>query len=75
MLDAVVNLNPFTSEFAIMVKFEYKVIETSVRNLEEELNKFGAQGWEMAAHSEVSSIIVGIVMKRPQVAGTLALLG
>lgn len=58
-----------------MVKFEYKVVEYDVRNLEAELNKLGALGWEMAAQSEVTTSIVRIVLKRPQVSGTLALLG
>ena len=58
-----------------MLKIEYFVTEVDVKVLEKELNKMGEQGWDVSFHSPVTATIMRIVFKRPQAAGTLALLG
>ena len=58
-----------------MTKFEYIVEELDVRYLTDELNELGAKGWEIATQDAISSTLVRIVLKRPQVAGTIQLLG
>ena len=58
-----------------MTKYEYIVAELDVRYLADELNKLGAQGWEIATQTPITTTVVRIVLKRPQVAGTIQLLG
>lgn len=58
-----------------MIKFEYKIFESEIKNLEIDLNKMGESGWELSGFSEASTHVVRLVFKRPQIAGTLALLG
>ena len=58
-----------------MTKFEYIVAELDVRCLVDELNKLGAKGWEVATQDTITSTLVRIILKRPQVAGTIQLLG
>lgn len=58
-----------------MIKLEYKVEEINIRSLESELNKLGDSGWELSSLYEITATIVRVVLKRPQVAGTIQLLG
>lgn len=57
-----------------MMKFEYDVAESDTKKIKEVLNKLGEQGWELVAIRELSSTIIGLIVKRPVAYGTLALL-
>ena len=58
-----------------MIKYEYKTVDAKVGDVEKHLNDLGAQGWELVIVNSFPSNVVQLILKRPQVAGTLALLG
>jgi hypothetical protein len=58
-----------------MVKYEYKTVDSKVGDVEKHLNELGESGWDLLTVNAFPSNIMQLILKRPQVAGTLALLG
>ena len=59
-----------------MKRYEYKVIDTD-KNLEEELNDLGAQGWRVVGVTTKKQLLIAppqaiILMREAQPAGQLA---